>query len=108
MEIENIIMSEILSENEDGTEQIRMTVNEFREVQYLHIRKYYLDFDESWQPTPKGIAIPITITSIVNMFNALAKLLAKSDVLHIILENCSDPIKELVYEALSESIDGKG
>lgn len=105
--MEDVIMSEILSTSEDGFEQIRLTVNEFRDSQYLHIRKYYLDFDEEWHPTPKGIAIPINIANIANLFNALVKLLARSDVLHIILENSNDGIQELIHEAISKNFDGK-
>ena len=39
------IYEKIISENEEATEQIRLTINTFREVEYLHLRKYYLDFD---------------------------------------------------------------
>jgi hypothetical protein len=98
-------MSEVISMDENGVEQIRLTVNEFRGVQYLHLRNYYLDFDESWQPTPKGIAIPITIQNISNIFNALTKMLAQSDVLHIILENSNDITRELIYGELSRKLE---
>jgi hypothetical protein len=102
------IMVEVISEDDAKLEQIRMTVNEFRGVQYLHIRKYYLDFDETYQPTDKGLAIPITINNIANLFNALAKLLARSDVLHIILENSDETTRELIYESLSNKLKGIG
>lgn len=80
------LMSEVISESENGFEQVRLTVNEFRGVQYLHLRKYYLDFDETWLPTPSGIAIPITLTNVGNLFEALAKLLAESEVLDVVLK----------------------
>ena len=38
------IYEKIISETEDGTEQIRLTINTFRGIEYLHLRKYYLDF----------------------------------------------------------------
>jgi hypothetical protein len=99
------IMTEILSETDDGFEQVRLTVNEFRGLQYLHIRKYYLDFDGDWKPTKSGVAIPITINNVANIFNALTKMLAKSDVLHIILENSTKQTRELIYEAISRKFD---
>lgn len=106
--MDDVVMSEILSTSEDGFEQIRLTVNEFRGIQYLHLRKYYLDFDEEWHPTPKGIAIPITISNIVNLFNALTKLLAQSDVLHIILENSDLAIQGILQnERPIERTDGE-
>ena len=39
------IYEKIVSENETGTEQVRLTINEFRGVEYIHLRKYYLDFE---------------------------------------------------------------
>ena len=31
--------------NEKDTEQVRLVINTFRGVEYLSLRKYYLDFD---------------------------------------------------------------
>ena len=42
----------IVHYDEEKQVQIRVTVNTFREVEYLHVRKYYMDFDEEWKPTP--------------------------------------------------------
>ena len=39
------IYEKIISETKEGTEQIRLTINEFRGVEYLHLRKYYLDIE---------------------------------------------------------------
>ena len=39
------VYEKIIFEKE-GTEQVRLTINEFRGVEYLHLRKYYLDFNE--------------------------------------------------------------
>lgn len=100
------ILSEVICTTEDGFEQVRLTVNEFRDSQYLHVRKYYLDFDEQWHPTKQGVAIPITITNISKFFNALTKLLAQSDVLHIILENSDDEIQELIHESILRKLTG--
>jgi hypothetical protein len=44
---------------EEDYSQVRLTVNEFRGKEYLHLREYYIDFDEEWHPTPKGLAIEL-------------------------------------------------
>jgi hypothetical protein len=33
--------------------QIRMTISEFKDVEYIHFREYFQDFDEDWKPTNK-------------------------------------------------------
>jgi len=43
------VYSRIIHENEDGLEQVRLTINTFREVEYIHLRKYYLDLSNSYE-----------------------------------------------------------
>ena len=38
--------------NEKDNQQIRLVINTFRGVEYLSLRKYYLDFEENWLPSP--------------------------------------------------------
>ena len=45
--------------NEKDTEQIRLVINTFRGVEYLSLRKYYLDFDEEWVHLRKSNTEPI-------------------------------------------------
>jgi hypothetical protein len=44
----------VIYENE--TYQWRVTVNVFHDVEYFHLRKYILDFDEKWIPIKEGFA----------------------------------------------------
>ena len=39
------VYEKVIYQNAEGTEQVRLTINEFRGIEYLHLRKYYLDFD---------------------------------------------------------------
>ena len=51
------VYEKIVSENDEGTEQVRLTVNEFRGTEYLHLRKYYLDFEGDFKPSKDGVAL---------------------------------------------------
>ena len=42
----------IVHYDEEKEVQIRLSVSTFRGIEYLHLRKYYLSFDEEWCPTP--------------------------------------------------------
>ena len=53
------VYSKLVHESEDGTEQVRLTVNEFRGVDYLHLRKYYLDFEGDFRPSKDGVSMPL-------------------------------------------------
>ena len=39
------LYEKVISENEEGTEQVKLTINTFYDTEYLHLRKYYLDFE---------------------------------------------------------------
>lgn len=68
------LYEKIISENEDKGEQYRLVVSEFRENQYLHLRKYFLSFEGEWIPTKEGATIPATIHSIFALLDGLLEI----------------------------------
>ena len=66
--------------NEDKHEKIFVMVNTFRGEEYLHIRKYYQDFDEEWKPTKDGIAIRMDFDNTRGLFDSLVEILSISEV----------------------------
>ena len=85
----------IVHYDEEKQVQIRVTVNTFRETEYLHVRKYYMDFDEEWKPTPEVIAMPLDFNNSRAMFKALAEILSLAESQKIIEEQFKDLIQEL-------------
>lgn len=54
--------SEIVYEFERGEgEVIRATISEFKGVLRVDLRTFYLNEDEEWRPTKKGINLPFTL-----------------------------------------------
>jgi hypothetical protein len=74
--------------------QIRLVVNEFREVEYLHVREYYRDFDESWMPSNKGVSMPLTLDNSRELFAGLLEILSLGESKDLII----DFFKELIEE----------
>lgn len=60
-------------------EQIRLVVSTFRDVEYLSLRKYYLDFEEEWKPTKEGITMPIDFDNSRNLFEGLVEILSLAE-----------------------------
>ena len=77
----------------DGLKQVRLYINEFREQEYLHIREFYLDFDEEWKPTPKGISIPLEIETSKELFIAISEILSLAESKKVIEEIFGDLIR---------------
>ena len=90
-------MSDIYSRiiTNDGFKQIRLYINEFRDQEYLHIREYYLDFDEEWKPTPKGISIPLEIETSKELFVAISEIISLAESKKVLEEVFGDTIKSI-------------
>lgn len=77
--------------------QIRLTVHEFRDVEYFSIREYYLDFDEEWRPSNKGVTIPLDIPFTQNLFDGLVGLLSHAESKDILEEHFKESLDKM-YE----------
>lgn len=80
--------------NEVGDKQVRVTVNTFRDIEYFSIREYYMDFDEEWQPSNKGVTMPLTLDNTREMFAALLEILSLAESKELILETFKDLIEQ--------------
>ena len=75
--------------------QIRLSINTFRDVDYISIREYYQDFDEEWQPTKKGITLPLTIPITRELFAGLVEILSLEETKGVLREHFSDLLDEV-------------
>ena len=78
--------------------QIRVVVSTFRGIEYLHLRRYYLDFDEEWKPSPEGIAMPLDFDNSRELFRALTEILSLAESKAIIEENFKDLLDSIYLE----------
>ena len=91
------IYERVVHYNEERDFQVRLTLNEFRGIEYLHLRKYYLDFDEQWKPSSEGIAMPLDLTNVKELFIGLVEILSLAESKEIIIEHFAELIST-VYQ----------
>jgi hypothetical protein len=89
------LYEKILFENMEKGFQYRLTVNEFREVQYLHIRKYFLSYEGEFVPTKEGAAIPASIQNTFALLDGLVEICSKQESLDSILAHFEQKIADL-------------
>lgn len=77
--IEESVFSRTIHYDPDKEIQIRLTVNEFSGVQYMHIRKYFMDFYGDWVPTKDGISMPLSISCTLSLFLALSEMMSEAE-----------------------------
>ena len=90
-----LLYEKLLYENEDKGFQYRLTVTEFREVQYLHIRKYFLSYEGEWMPTKEGAAIPATIQNTFALLDGMIEICSKEESIDSITEHFQNKINDL-------------
>lgn len=89
------VYERVIHQDESNTSQVRIVVGSFRGVEYLHVRKYYLDFDGEWQPTPQGIAVPLELESTIELFKGVAEIMSLAESKEVIEEYFGDTIREI-------------
>ncbi len=89
------IYEKIISENETGTEQIRLTINEFRDVEYLHLRKYYLDFEGDFKPSKDGVAMSLDFENSKALFEGLVEILSLAEAKGILETHFKDILDKI-------------
>ena len=86
------IYEKIISETEDGTEQIRLTINTFRDIEYLHLRKYYLDFEGDFKD---GVAMKLDFNNSKGLFEGLVEILSLAESKNILETHFKDILDEI-------------
>jgi len=71
------IYEKLIYENLDKGYQYRVTVSEFRDQEYLHVRKYFLSYEGEWIPSKEGSAFPCTIQNTYTMLDALLDICSR-------------------------------
>jgi hypothetical protein len=67
----NILYEKLIEENLDKGFQVRLVVNDFKEVTYLQLRKYFLSYEGDWIPSREGVSIPASLQNIYSLLDGL-------------------------------------
>ena len=87
------IYEKVIQETEH--EQVRLIVSTFRDVEYISLRKYYLDFEEEWQPSKDGITMPIDFDNTRSLFEGLVEILSLAESKNILEKEFKDVLDEI-------------
>jgi len=87
--------TKVISYDQNREEQIRLVVNTFRGIEYLSIRKYYLDFNEDWQPSNMGVSFALTIENSRELFMGLTEILSLAESKEVIEKHFKDLINDI-------------
>lgn len=100
----NILLDVVVCEIPEKYIQWRLTINVFRDREYVHLRKYFMDFEGEYVPSKEGACIEITVDRLANLFSALVKTLSKAEAVKEVLEH----VDEETLQQLLDSAKSRG
>jgi hypothetical protein len=83
---------------EDETYQWRVSVNTFRDIEYFHLRKYILDFEEVWVPIKEGVSFPLDLNNVKELFIAMLEILSLAESKQAIKEHFKELLDDIYQE----------
>lgn len=93
---DSLIYERIIHEDLEKYIQLRLVINEFRGVEYLHLRKYYLDFDgNTWMPSSEGVSMPLDLNNVQQLFQGLVEILSLAESKEILEHHFKDTLDYL-------------
>lgn len=70
----------VLFERPDKGLQYRLSITEFRGVNYLSIREWYADYEGNFAASTNGVTIPYELAVCSSLLSTLVSLLSKAEV----------------------------
>lgn len=87
----------LIYENTDKFYRLYLTVSEFRDKYYLHIRKYFLSYEGEYIPSKEGISLELGIDNISQLLLGLIEISARAEVL--------DAVQQVMREHLKSELE---
>jgi len=75
----NILYERLIEENLEKGFQFKLVVNDFKNVTYIQLRKYFLNYEGEWIPSREGVSIPASIENIHSLLYGLLDICAKAE-----------------------------
>ena len=68
------LYEKLIYENQDKFYELRLTVSDFRDKQYLNIRKYFQSYEGDFVPSREGISMEASLHNIFALLEGLIEL----------------------------------
>ena len=64
----------VIYQNDDKFYQLRLVVSEFRDTQYIHLRKYFLSYEGEWIPSKEGVSMVAEMGNVYSLLEGLIEI----------------------------------
>ena len=91
----SILYEKLIYENTDKFYQLRLTVSDFRDKQYVNIRKYFQTYEGDFVPSREGVSMEASITNVHSLLEGLIELCSKEESTDLMNKYFKDRISAL-------------
>ena len=95
MSTDGILYEKLIYNNEAKFYELRLTVSEFRGIQYVNIRKYFLSYEGDYIPSKEGISMESSITNVHSLLEGLIELCSKEEARDLMTKYFGERISDL-------------
>lgn len=85
----------LIYENMDKGYQYKLTCTEFRDTEYIHVRKYFLSYEGDWIPSKEGASIPASLQNVYSLLDGVLDICSRHENLDAIKTHLENKLKEL-------------
>ena len=100
------LYEKIIYQDDEKGKQLKLVLSEFKGIEYLHLRRYYLSYDEGYKPSSEGASFPASITSIYALLDGLVEICATNESLQSLEEHLIPLLDKLKNERKITTISG--
>ena len=90
-----VLYEKLIYENEAKFYQLRLTVSEFRGIQYVNVRKYFLTYEGDYQASKEGISMEASISNVHSLLEGLIELCSKEEAKDLMNKYFGERISDL-------------
>jgi hypothetical protein len=92
---DGILYEKVIYNNEAKFYELRLTVSEFRGIQYVNVRKYFLSYEGDYIPSKEGISMESSITNVHSLLEGLIELCSKEEARDLMTKYFGERISDL-------------
>ena len=98
MDHEPELYEKLVYDNELKGYQLKLVVNEFRGVQYVHLRKYFLSYEGEYIPSKEGISMEASMDNILSLLDGLMEICSYEENRDTIAKHFNDKLNGQVHK----------
>lgn len=81
------LYEKLIYENEPKSYQLKLVVNSFKGLTYVHLRKYFLSYESEWIPSKEGVSMEASLGNLFALLDGLMEIVSHEEARSVVLKH---------------------